>query len=245
MSIVVSKTRLPVTQWQTESGSVVSIADARKRYAKSLSVALEPIQSGSGDPSLNNIRPISGHTSVTLNHAGASQSDNPTSITVQLGQTVYGGSVDLVGGVVTADMVSQNITTCVSGSINYARYAIGQLGYIDPSASYCNMLVKHSGSAGSLSEGNYMVLNSSGYNASQANFCFDGCRGSNSSTTRSLNQEKLTELNNAGTPLQIVYKLATPITFQLTPTQIAMLERNNTLWADEGEIELTYARIRQ
>lgn len=44
MSIVVNKTRLPVTQWQTESGSVVSISDARKRYAKSLSVALEPIQ---------------------------------------------------------------------------------------------------------------------------------------------------------------------------------------------------------
>lgn len=44
MSIVVNKTRLPVTEWQTESGSVVSISDARKRYAKSLSVALEPIQ---------------------------------------------------------------------------------------------------------------------------------------------------------------------------------------------------------
>lgn len=44
MSIVVNKTRLPVTQWQTASGSIVSISDARKRYAKSLSVALEPIQ---------------------------------------------------------------------------------------------------------------------------------------------------------------------------------------------------------
>ena len=65
MSIVVNKTRLPVTQWQTESGSIVSIIDARKRYAKSLSVALEPIQSGSGDPSPDNIRPISGRSSVT------------------------------------------------------------------------------------------------------------------------------------------------------------------------------------
>lgn len=70
MSIVVNKTRLPVTQWQTESGSVVSISDARKRYAKSLSVALEPIQSGSGDPSPTNIRPISGTSSVTAVRAG-------------------------------------------------------------------------------------------------------------------------------------------------------------------------------
>ena len=89
-----------------------------------------------------------------------------------------------------------------------------------------------------------MVLNSSGYNASQANFCFDGCHGSSSSTTRGLNQEKLTELNNAGTPLQIVYKLATPITYQLTPTQIEMLMRNNTVWSDAGVVTLNYARIR-
>ena len=44
MSIVVSKTRLPVTEWQTESGSVVSIANARRRDAKSCIVTLEPIQ---------------------------------------------------------------------------------------------------------------------------------------------------------------------------------------------------------
>lgn len=245
MSIVVNKTRLPVTKWQTASGSVVSIANARGRDAKSAVVTLQPIQDTSGgDPSPTNICPISGHGAVTLNHAGASQSDNPTSITVSLGQTVYGGSLDLVSGVLTADMVSQNITTCVNGAANYARYVIGEYGYIDPSVTYCNMLVKHNGTAGSLPEGTYRTLNSSGYNASQAIFCFAGCSGSSSSTTRSLNQEKLTELNNAGTPLQIVYKLATPITYQLTPTQIEMLMRNNTIWSDDGIVAVNYARIR-
>lgn len=67
MSIVVNKTRLPVTEWQTASGSVVSISDARKRNAKSLSVALEPIQDLShGDPSPTNICPISGRSSVSV-----------------------------------------------------------------------------------------------------------------------------------------------------------------------------------
>ena len=417
MSIVVSKTRLPVTEWQTESGSVVSINNARRRDAKSAVVTLQPIQSGSGDPSPDNIRPISGHTAVHAyddpkyggkiwwnqlasldisdwnlyrlsmsvdGHSVALKStsdstnilkranllglvvghkyvstmtavaegttkgftwgiytnaitntytsreiiykptsdtflahiwdvttegsmfslvletvvttsdqvnlrniqlfdltamfgagNEPTleqfralfphdyydynagtetlvsavngdpyrSISVQLGQTVYDGTVDLVSGVGTADMVSQNITTCVSGNAIYARYVIGEYGYIDPSASYCNMLVNYSGSAGSLPVGKYLLLNSSGYNASQVDFCFDGCRGSSSSTTKNLNQEKLTELNNAGTPLQIVYKLATPITFQLSPNQLSMLERYNTIWADEGDIAITYARI--
>ena len=44
MSIVVSKTRLPVTEWQTESGSVVSVNNARRRDAKSAVVTLQPIQ---------------------------------------------------------------------------------------------------------------------------------------------------------------------------------------------------------
>ena len=44
MSIVVNKTRLPVTEWQTKSGAIVSIDDARQRLARSLKVQMNPIQ---------------------------------------------------------------------------------------------------------------------------------------------------------------------------------------------------------
>lgn len=44
MSIVVNKTRLPVTNWQTKSGAVVSIDDARQRDARSLKVHMLPHQ---------------------------------------------------------------------------------------------------------------------------------------------------------------------------------------------------------
>jgi hypothetical protein len=40
--------------------------------------------------------------------------------------------------------------------------------------------------------------------------------------------------------VQIVLPLATPITYQLTPQQIAMLRGNNALWADTGDTTLTY-----
>ena len=47
------------------SGDIVSISDGDNKYpVKSLKVTLEPIQSGSGDPSPDNVRPISGHTEV-------------------------------------------------------------------------------------------------------------------------------------------------------------------------------------
>ena len=41
-------------------------------------------------------------------------------------------------------------------------------------------------------------------------------------------------------PLQVCYELATPITIQLTPQQIKLLENTNTLYADSGDIDVTY-----
>lgn len=39
---------------------------------------------------------------------------------------------------------------------------------------------------------------------------------------------------------QVVYELATPITYQLTLQEIAMLRGNNTIFADTGDTTLTY-----
>ena len=39
---------------------------------------------------------------------------------------------------------------------------------------------------------------------------------------------------------QVVYELATPQTYQLTPTQIQLLKGSNTLWSDGDSLTLTY-----
>lgn len=49
---------------------IISISDAKAKPAKSLIVGMEPIQAGSGDPSPDNIRPISGRTGVTVTRTG-------------------------------------------------------------------------------------------------------------------------------------------------------------------------------
>ena len=49
---------------------IISISDAKAKPAKSLIVGMEPIQAGSGDPSPDNIRPISGRTGVTVERTG-------------------------------------------------------------------------------------------------------------------------------------------------------------------------------
>ena len=54
---------------QTETGEIVTFETVAESPITSASVSLSPIQSGSGDPSPDNIRPISGHTGAELNVA--------------------------------------------------------------------------------------------------------------------------------------------------------------------------------
>ena len=40
--------------------------------------------------------------------------------------------------------------------------------------------------------------------------------------------------------VQLAYKLATPQTYQLTPTEVTALLGDNTIWADTGDVTVTY-----
>lgn len=42
------------------------------------------------------------------------------------------------------------------------------------------------------------------------------------------------------TGAQVVYKLSTPATYQLTPTEIRTLLGSNNIWADTGDVDVTY-----
>lgn len=57
-----------------------------KGYPLNVTASWEPTQEGSGDPSPDNIRPITGRDSVTITHNG-------TVHTLTLSETIYGGSV--------------------------------------------------------------------------------------------------------------------------------------------------------
>lgn len=63
-----------------------------------------PVQEGEGDPSPENVRPISGWTEATLTH-------NDTPITLPFGQTVYGGTLDWTTGVLTVDRIYLRLTS--------------------------------------------------------------------------------------------------------------------------------------
>jgi hypothetical protein len=62
-------------------------------YPLGVTVSWEPVQEGSGDPSPDNIRPISGRDAVSV-----TRQENGQTITMTLPSTIYGGTVDAVTG---------------------------------------------------------------------------------------------------------------------------------------------------
>jgi len=53
-------------------------------------------------------------------------------------------------------------------------------------------------------------------------------------------RDAYTEGGTPTTGAQVVYELATPVTVQLTATEVALLYAYNTLWTDTGDLALTY-----
>lgn len=153
---------------------------------------------------------------------------------------VYGGTLNVLTGELSVTHKKITVTNVSPnkpmGSV-YAPITIGAFGTIAPTASgnLCNMLVGYSGVASTLPEGRYMLLNSSGYNQAQANIRLPGVEV----TTPAYNA-KLAELAEAGTPLEIVYALAEPEIYQLTPAQMTTLLGENRIFADSGDAEVTY-----
>ena len=72
-------------------------------YPLSAVVTLEPKQAGSGDPSQENVRPISGYDSVTVTQT--KDEAQVKQITLTLPETIYGGTVDAVTGVGSAQYI--------------------------------------------------------------------------------------------------------------------------------------------
>lgn len=227
------------------SGPIVSFPYGDGSPLKSLVAHIEPVQEGTGDPSPDNVRPISGWSAVNVwVQPDYDPTANPTA-TLQLGDTIYGGTLDVKNGVLTVDRV---LKTCVGSDVigassgnGYGMMVLGEYGYIIDNYEVCNVLKDSSAPIAQFPNFSIRTLNSTGYNRAQIVFKFNFT----SSTATEQKQKyinKLDELNAAGTPMQVVYKLATPVTYQLTPQQVNTLIGENNVWADTGDVDVEYSR---
>lgn len=210
----------------TATGAIASFSDGADNIPmKKVTVRIEPKQAGTGDPSPDNVRPISGWDSVQVSHSGADRT-NPITKTIPLPQTVYGGTLDVTNGVLTVDRAMVDLGTLTWSYVSsqnyfYANISGKALGYNN---IICSMY-KTSGQPG------------------VANLQDKAIVGENSGVSvlvKDSSYADATAFKNAVTGQQLVYELTTPITFALTPTEIKSLLGDNNLWGDTGDTTVTY-----
>ena len=146
-------------------------------------------------------------------------------ISIPLGQTVYGGSIDVVGGKVVVDRAMVDMgdlawsyfaqydcfySTEISGVINHAPF----ISSIYRDAANAGLSALTSGEA---------LLNSNAVYVKDTRFT------------------DATAFKSAVTGQTLVYELATPITIDLTdiPTISTLLGTNN-IWSDSGDVSVEY-----
>lgn len=151
--------------------------------------------------------------------------------TIPLGQTVYGGTVDAVQGVLTVDRALVDLGTLTWNKINTTGSHWRFWAYLNDMAYDGEMLssqYKHITASQS-------YLGEIGI-ASQA---------SGSSYLAMVTDERFSDaatFKSAMSGVQLVYELATPITISLTPIEVAVLTgQTNNIWADSGNVSVEYA----
>lgn len=314
-----------------KSGELVSFSDGADMPAKSVVVNIEPQQSGTGTPSPDNVRTISGWESVVLTDAGKNLIDAPditlssagyayngvvnlpattltiswdstinsasfaitdengtamvtgshvlpytftlpkpaksmklyvagagtfkniqieegttatayepyngTTTTVNLGRTVYGGTLDVVSGVLT--VTHKGVVYDGSSDETWG---------VEPQAGTQSFYIARQADAKALSDVNVENMLYSTFPFTKVNWIVGECRltayyynflaGSVIGVTTV--EEWRTWLSN--NPLSFTYELATPQTYQLTPTEVNTLLGENNVWADAGDVDVTYRK---
>ena len=210
----------------TASGAIASFPDGSDLFDYlSCVVEINPVQAGSGTPSPDNVRPITGWTGCNLVVSPTEDAQDGTTYPVSWqteAGTVYGGTVDVVSGVL---MVKYGVFDLGTGTYTTTSNRASIMGFATdhnakPPASdavtggYLAEKYKELKASGTLTSGTFAMLQSG-----QLIFFYDG----------------------VNTPTgQLVYPLATPTTYQLTPQQVATLLGQNNVWADCGDTSVTY-----
>lgn len=220
------------------TGAVASVTDGTALLMPSLKVGIEPVQEGSGDPSPDNIRPISGWTAANVTVSPTTSAEDGTTVNVQFTDgdnplTVYGGTLD----VTTGELVVDRGYLTNDYLVNTADYeSAGRNCYV-----LVGVTLKTSGASVIDDKLIASALKTSTQNDLYTNYKIGVAHWWNTRIAFSTGDSTITSkqafkewlaLNGS----DVCYELATPTTYHLTPTQIRTLVGNNNIWADTGDI---------
>ena len=156
-----------------------------------------------------------------------------TAYTTTLGRTVYGGTLEQVGGSLTDSMAIIDM-----GTLAWRKDTSGgNVGFYITSLSGAKPPASWDESFNAVSEA-FQVVPATGY----SQYTTNGVLFMKSNGQMFAVDNRFTEASDFKTAMsgvQLCYELATPQTYQLTPQTISLLKGNNNVWSD-GEIEMVY-----
>lgn len=211
---------------KSASGNPISITGVAAAYAMSNIMSIEPIQSGSGDPSPTNVRPISGITTATVQTTDGTDTKTAS---ITLGQTVYGGSVNFKTGEVTVTHGMVDLGTLTYNSVgNHLFYVLmDSFGAKKSNETIIGLKASIYKNGGILGPGqilDYMIASNS------SNYFYVKDPRANTAA-------ELAALISGET---LCYELATPTTLTLTPAELELLKDNNTVSGNGANISISY-----
>lgn len=160
---------------------------------------------------------------------------NGVNVSIDLGQTVYGGTLNPLTGVLTVDRLGVPMESLTwYRSTSYANpifYTTITGKASDYRKSACSIL-RNIGSS--------TIIAAKGFATQSANGDFASSDANAQIYARYDSATTVQAFVTAVTGQTIVYPLANPVTIQLTPHQIRSLYGSNTIFADTGNISLEY-----
>lgn len=232
------KGSIGVTKRNEATGNPV-IIPAYKSLEK-LEIKFSPKQAGTGNPSPENVRPISGWDSVKIT---VSKGDESHDYDVTFPETIYGGTVDAVTGVGSKEWFNVILTgnerwgtwdvnqpnsfyTDIEGHKNLANNAINV---------FCsNFLYDIEDSRYALYH--FFSQNPGAY-PDRVRLCFTF---DETVTNIELAKQWIAAQASAGTPVQVAYKLATPKPFEISKISIPSLGSENTFFTNGENMDIIY-----
>lgn len=214
---------------KTASGNPISLTGVAEAYAMALEMTIEPIQSGSGDPSPTNVRPISGLTSGEVQ---TTNGEDTNTAPITFGRTVYGGIVNFKTGEVTVThgIVDLGTLTWIYESAN-TRFAatLSNMAYAESTTALPDFKCSQ-----------YAPVSIVDFNNGADKAIRGNESGARDIRIRDTAYTDAATFKTAMSGVQLCYELATPVTLTLTTAELELLKGENTISGNGVNINISY-----
>lgn len=224
-----------VSDLVTVSGDVITIRDGAPINAKQVTVNIEPLQSGTGNPSPTNRRPISGWGGIIITQTGSEPNQTkeynivfPSGIGI-----IYGGILNVTDGSLSADRIKLKL-----GDFTNWNWHTSTNSYTASRTT--------SSPFPQLKQGNIVCEIAPYVERSQLPSTSIAISISVSGTSIFLKDnihsgaDGLTDFVNSIRDIDAVFYIESPQIYHITPTNILLYDGLNTIYANCGSMEMEY-----